>query len=230
MLIASTFVAADNVIPEVGKSAPEFTLKSDEGKDVSLKDYRGKWVVLYFYPKDFTSGCTIEARNFQRDLALYEKAGAVIIGVSIDTAESHKGFCTKEGLNFRLLADTELQRSFPLLRSENTAKRCLPRSPNCRRSSNRLLGSTHKISKSAYHSQGENSFHPWLFIYVHRSVMGDSASQYTIINFHFPPIAANAAVSGHPTTGLVRRRLVELPEGAFLMTLIAEIIFLLDKI
>ena len=93
--------------PEVGKPAPEFTLKSNEGKTVSLKDYRGKWVVLYFYPRDFTSGCTIEARNFQRDIAKYEAAKAVVLGVSVDTADSHKDFCTKEGLSFKLLADTE---------------------------------------------------------------------------------------------------------------------------
>jgi peroxiredoxin Q/BCP len=108
MLIASAIGAADSALPEVGKPAPDFTLKNDEGKDINLKDYRGKWVVLYFYPKDFTSGCTIEARNFQRDLAQYEKAGAVILGVSVDSAESHKNFCAKEGLNFKLLADTEV--------------------------------------------------------------------------------------------------------------------------
>jgi peroxiredoxin Q/BCP len=107
-LTASAIVVAENALPEVGKPAPDFTLKSDEGKEVSLKDFRGKWVVLYFYPKDFTSGCTIEARNFQRDLAQYEKAGAVILGVSVDTAESHKNFCAKEGLNFKLLADTDV--------------------------------------------------------------------------------------------------------------------------
>jgi peroxiredoxin Q/BCP len=94
-------------LPEVGRPAPDFTLKSEEGKDVSLKDYRGKWVVLYFYPKDFTSGCTIQARNFQRDIASYEKANAVVIGVSVDSSESHKSFCAKEGLSFKLLADTE---------------------------------------------------------------------------------------------------------------------------
>src|SRR4029450_12767399 len=93
--------------PEVGKPAPDFSLTTGDGSQVSLKDYRGKWVVLYFYPKDFTSGCTMEARNFQRDLSKYEQAGAVVLGVSVDTAESHKGFCAKEGLNFKLLADPD---------------------------------------------------------------------------------------------------------------------------
>src|ERR671924_2192498 len=79
--------------PEVGKPAPDFSLTTGDGSQVSLKDYRGKWVVLYFYPKDFTSGCTLEARNFQRDLAKYEQMNAVILGVSMDTAESHKDFC-----------------------------------------------------------------------------------------------------------------------------------------
>ena len=74
---------------------------------VTLDQNKGKWIVLYFYPKDFTSGCTVEARNFQRDLAKYEKANAVILGVSLDSVDSHKGFCAKEGLNFKLLADTD---------------------------------------------------------------------------------------------------------------------------
>ena len=93
--------------PQVGKPAPDFGLTTGDGSQVSLKDYRGKWVVLYFYPKDFTSGCTLEARNFQRDLAKYEESGVVILGVSVDTAQSHKDFCTKEGLNFKLLADPD---------------------------------------------------------------------------------------------------------------------------
>jgi thioredoxin-dependent peroxiredoxin len=93
--------------PEVGKPAPDFSLSTGDGSQVSLKDYRGKWVVLYFYPKDFTSGCTLEARNFQRDITKYGDADAVILGVSVDTAQSHKDFCAKEGLNFKLLADPD---------------------------------------------------------------------------------------------------------------------------
>jgi peroxiredoxin Q/BCP len=93
--------------PAAGTPAPDFSLTTSDGSQISLKDYRGKWVVLYFYPKDFTSGCTLEAINFQRDLAKYEQAGAVVLGVSVDTAQSHKDFCAKEGLNFKLLADAD---------------------------------------------------------------------------------------------------------------------------
>jgi peroxiredoxin Q/BCP len=101
--------AADADAPAVGAPAPNFTLTSNEGQPTSLQEYRGKWVVLYFYPKDFTSGCTLEARNFQQDLAQYERANAVILGVSVDTAQSHKEFCAKEGLSFKLLSDPEAQ-------------------------------------------------------------------------------------------------------------------------
>src|SRR5207302_5770866 len=93
--------------PEVGKPAPDFSLTTGEGSQASLKDYRGKWAVLYFYPKDFTSGCTLEAHNFQRDLAKYAAMNAVILGVSVDTAESHQSFCAKEGLNFKMLSDPD---------------------------------------------------------------------------------------------------------------------------
>src|SRR5262245_56603276 len=93
--------------PTVGSAAPDFSLMTNEGKPASLKDYRGKWVVLYFYPKDFTSGCTLEAHNFQQDVSKYTDAGVVILGVSVDTAQSHKDFCAKEGLNFKLLADPD---------------------------------------------------------------------------------------------------------------------------
>ncbi len=93
--------------PAVGAKAPAVSLPNQEGQTVTLEQNKGKWVVLYFYPKDFTSGCTMEAHNFQRDLAKYEKANAVILGVSVDAVDSHKSFCTKEGLSFKLLADTE---------------------------------------------------------------------------------------------------------------------------
>ena len=105
VLLATIVYAGD--LPEVGTAAPDFQLTTNEGNQASLKDYRGKWVVLYFYPKDFTSGCTLEAHNFQRDLAKYSAMNAVILGVSVDTAESHKSFCAKEGLNFKLLSDTD---------------------------------------------------------------------------------------------------------------------------
>jgi len=92
-------------MPAAGQIAPGFALPSQDGSRISLESFRGKWVVLYFYPKDMTTGCTIEAHNFQRDLPQYEARNAVILGVSMDTPDSHKQFCTKEGLTFRLLAD-----------------------------------------------------------------------------------------------------------------------------
>ena len=104
---ATILMAAEATLtqPAVGSAAPEVTLPSSDGSTVNLKDFRGQWVVLYFYPKDFTGGCTLEAQNFQRDLAKYQALHAVILGVSVDNAESHKGFCAKEGLKFKLLAD-----------------------------------------------------------------------------------------------------------------------------
>ncbi len=99
-------VHAGDKAPAVGSAAPDFTLNSQENKPVSLHDFKGKWVVLYFYPKDFTSGCTVEAHNFQRDQAQYDTKNAVILGVSMQDADSHQKFCTKEGLSFKLLADT----------------------------------------------------------------------------------------------------------------------------
>ncbi len=90
---------------EVGQPAPDFTLTSQDGNQVSLSQFKGHWVVLYFYPKDFTSGCTMEAHKFQDDQDKYKQLDAAIVGVSVDTADSHKQFCTKEGLTFKLLAD-----------------------------------------------------------------------------------------------------------------------------
>ena len=106
VLMASRSRAGDNALA-VGSAAPDFTLNSQEGKPVSLHDFKGKWVVLYFYPKDMTTGCTIEAHNFQRDLAKYEAKDAVILGVSVQDEKSHQQFCTKESLTFKLLADTD---------------------------------------------------------------------------------------------------------------------------
>ena len=102
----TVFAAGEAAPPTVGSMAPDFKVQSQEGTPVSLKDMRGKWVVLYFYPKDMTKGCTIEAHNFERDLAQYTAKNAVILGVSVDSVDSHKEFCTKESLTFKLLADT----------------------------------------------------------------------------------------------------------------------------
>lgn len=94
-------------VPAVGSVAPGFTLKSQDGNPVTLSQFRGKWVVLYFYPRDMTSGCTIEAHNFQRDQDKFQAANAVVLGVSVDDTKSHEKFCTKEGLTFKLLSDTD---------------------------------------------------------------------------------------------------------------------------
>ena len=98
--------AAADTVP-VGAAAPAFTLPSQEDKPVSLADYKGKWVVLYFYPKDQTTGCTIEAHNFQRDMSKYDAANAVVLGVSLDTVEGHKAWCAKDTFSFKLLADPD---------------------------------------------------------------------------------------------------------------------------
>jgi thioredoxin-dependent peroxiredoxin len=100
-------VAMAGDIPQVGQKAPAVSLPSQDGTTVNLKSFHGKWVVLYFYPKDNTPGCTIEAHNFQRDLSKYESKNAVIVGVSVDSAESHKDFCAKQSLTFKLLSDTD---------------------------------------------------------------------------------------------------------------------------
>ena len=94
-------------MPAVGQQAPTFTLPSQDGTPISLDSYRGKWVVLYFYPKDMTTGCTIEAHKFQDALPQFEAKNAVILGVSVDSTDSHKQFCAKDGLTFHLLADPD---------------------------------------------------------------------------------------------------------------------------
>jgi peroxiredoxin Q/BCP len=99
--------ADDAAMPQAGQTAPNFTLPSQDGTPTSLDSFRGKWVVLYFYPKDMTTGCTIEAHNFQEDISKYQKLDAVVVGVSVDSTDSHKEFCAKEGLSFKLLSDQE---------------------------------------------------------------------------------------------------------------------------
>jgi len=103
---ATAAFAAGDAMPTVGQKAPTFTLPSQNGTPISLKQYRGKWVVLYFYPRDMTSGCTIEAHNFQNALKDFDARNAVILGVSVDSTSMHQQFCAKDGLTFHLLSDS----------------------------------------------------------------------------------------------------------------------------
>ena len=94
---------------EIGTKAPDFTLPDQNGEMRSLSDYKGQKVILYFYPKDMTSGCTAQACSFGELFPQFREKGAVIIGVSKDTVASHKKFEEKYGLPFILLSDTELE-------------------------------------------------------------------------------------------------------------------------
>jgi peroxiredoxin Q/BCP len=99
--------------PVAGQPAPAFQLSgvqpgadgTAEPAELDLESFRGRWLVLYFYPRDFTSGCTLEARGFQRDLAAFHQRGAEVVGISADDGESHASFCGSEGLAFPLLSD-----------------------------------------------------------------------------------------------------------------------------
>ncbi|MBV9789673.1 MAG: thioredoxin-dependent thiol peroxidase [Chloroflexi bacterium] len=93
----------------VGDQAPDFTLKNDAGEDVSLSSLRGKPVILYWYPRDDTPGCTVEACSFRDAYAEFEQAGAVVLGVSTDNTRSHQKFKNKFSLPFTLLSDTDHQ-------------------------------------------------------------------------------------------------------------------------
>lgn len=106
--VTPSAMALGGIQPPLQELAPEFTLPTNIGDgEVSLQDYRGKWVVLYFYPQDFTPGCTLEAQRFQQDLPKYHDLNAEVIGVSVDDVDSHQSFCDEEGLKFPLLADTD---------------------------------------------------------------------------------------------------------------------------
>jgi len=105
--------ALGGTLPALNQPAPDFALPgitpAADGQAIEtrlqLADFRGRWLVLYFYPRDFTGGCTLEARGFQKDLAAYEAANAAVVGISADDAESHADFCSSEGLAFPLLSD-----------------------------------------------------------------------------------------------------------------------------
>ncbi len=99
--------AAGAELVEIGRKAPAFSLKDQDGKTHRLRDYAGKWVVLYFYPKDQTSGCTKEACQFRDHLPDFRSVDAVVLGVSPDSQESHARFRQKEGLPFDLLSDPD---------------------------------------------------------------------------------------------------------------------------
>lgn len=106
LAVAPDALALGGKLPPINELAPEFALPTNTGDgNVALADYRGKWLVVYFYPKDFTSGCTIEARKFQQDMPQYLDRNAQIVGISADDVESHAEFCDSEGLKFPLLAD-----------------------------------------------------------------------------------------------------------------------------
>jgi peroxiredoxin Q/BCP len=105
--LAMVVAMADLESPAVGSTAPEFRLQDQNGEWRSLSDYRGKWLALYFYPKDDTPGCTTEACNFRDSSFAYKAIGAEVVGISVDDVESHRKFASKYELPFTLLADPE---------------------------------------------------------------------------------------------------------------------------
>ncbi|VXD14907.1 putative peroxiredoxin bcp [Planktothrix serta PCC 8927] len=108
LTLTSPAWALGGKLPTLNQPAPNFTLPTNSGEGkISLSDYQGQWVVLYFYPQDFTSGCTLEARRFQQDLPKYRAKNTRILGVSADNIQSHAEFCDSEGLKFPLLADVD---------------------------------------------------------------------------------------------------------------------------
>jgi peroxiredoxin Q/BCP len=109
VLIACIGIAAAAEGPALGTPAPDFRLQDQNGKWHELKEYRGKWLALYFYPKDQTPGCTTQACEFRDNIFAFREAGAAIVGISVDDVESHKKFSEKHGLPFPILADANKQ-------------------------------------------------------------------------------------------------------------------------
>jgi thioredoxin-dependent peroxiredoxin len=111
--------------PSIGAPAPEFKLQDQNGKSHQLKNYRGKWVALYFYPKDQTPGCTTQACEFRDNIFAFREANAQVLGISVDDVESHKKFSEKHGLPFPLLADAnkEVVKTYGVLSFTGFAKR-----------------------------------------------------------------------------------------------------------
>lgn len=107
LFLATALFASFTVFaaPQVGQSAPGFKLQDQNGDWHALKDYRGQWLAVYFYPKDDTPGCTTEACNFRDNIYLFKKIGAAVVGISLDDVDSHKAFTEKHKLPFTLLAD-----------------------------------------------------------------------------------------------------------------------------
>jgi peroxiredoxin Q/BCP len=118
-LAAPAIAAAVAAPPDLGSPAPAFRLQDQAGAWHELSDYRGKWVVLYFYPKDDTPGCTTQACEFRDNIFAFNKLGATILGISVDDVASHKAFAEEHGLPFTLLADStkETARNYGVLRS-----------------------------------------------------------------------------------------------------------------
>jgi peroxiredoxin Q/BCP len=108
-LLWACMAAANAATPAAGTAAPDFTLPDQNGKSRQLSEWRGKWVVLYFYPKDDTPGCTEEACTFRDDLVQLSALDAQVVGISVDTADSHKAFAEKYHLPFPLLADAKAE-------------------------------------------------------------------------------------------------------------------------
>jgi peroxiredoxin Q/BCP len=104
-LLALGSPAFADAVPPVGSEAPEFSLPSNTGKDIGLSDLKGKRTVLYFYPGDFTSGCTIEAQGFEKNIAKFSELNTQVVGVSVDAVDKHLDFTKKYGLDFPLLSD-----------------------------------------------------------------------------------------------------------------------------